>query len=116
MQLRGRQLLDQCHEHAELDYLSIDATVKCAFKIIGQSTYHASAEARNAAVISDDEALYRVLTVRGRTGAVLLITGIKSETSSLVAAALKSGLSDSHRAQVRHVASDNLSGELSSEH
>ena len=92
--------------------ISIDATLKVAMSIKGQASYRSSASVRNQACFGDDEALRRVLTVRGRTGAVLAMQLIKGEDAPEVAFALQSALSEMARAQVRYVMSDSPSLKL----
>ena len=92
--------------------ISIDATLKVAMSIKGQASYRSSASVRNQACFGDDEALRRVLTVRGRTGAVLAMQLIKGEDAPEVALALQNALSEMARAQVRYVMSDSPSLKL----
>jgi len=80
-------LLKTCYREEEFISVSVDATVKIAMGLIGQSSYRCSVEERNAAAIKDDEALRRVLTVRGRTSACLLIRLLKSEKGEEIAKA-----------------------------
>jgi hypothetical protein len=109
---RMSSLLEECHQHQEFRYISIDATVKCMLKVLGQAAFNSSAQARSESAISFEDADYKLLTVRGRTGAVLAMAGIKSEAASKVADELAKHLTDAQRAQVVHVASDNPSPEL----
>ena len=94
--------------HSSNEYLciSIDATLKVAMSIKGQASYRSSAAVRNQACFGDDEALRRVLTVRGRTGAVLAMQLIKGEDAIEVASALEHALPAFGRTQVRYVMSD----------
>ncbi|CAE7360985.1 unnamed protein product, partial [Symbiodinium sp. KB8] len=87
-------LLQECHDHDEFHYLSIDATFKVNLKII------------------EDEAAYRTLTCRDRTGAAVLIGMVRSEKASVIADSLASRLSLAQRTQVQHVASDTPSVEM----
>ncbi|CAE7430977.1 unnamed protein product [Symbiodinium microadriaticum] len=96
----------ECEIKNEFEYLSIDATVKCMMKILGQARFNQSQENRDAAAIDDMNSVYKLLTVRGRSNAVLALRGIKSEASALVADALSSSFSSSQRLQVSHIASD----------
>ena len=54
----------------------------------------------------------KVLTVRGKTGAVVCAAAIQSEAAEHVAAALETATSAEERAQIVHVACDDPSGEL----
>ena len=65
----------------EWKYVSTDATLKvCKHE-------------RDSAPFGDDEALRRLLTVRGRTGGVLLMKPTLSETSELIAQAFQTDFS-----------------------
>ena len=97
---------------SEYTCISIDATLKVAMCIKGQGNYRASAAVRNDACFGDDEALRRVLTVRGQTGAVLAIQLIKGEDANEIGLCLQRSLSTSSRLQVRYVMSDSPSVKL----
>ncbi|CAE7461722.1 unnamed protein product [Symbiodinium sp. CCMP2592] len=105
-------LLQECRDHNEFRYLSIDATFKVNLKIIGQANFHSSQSLRDDAAIPEAEAAYRTLTCRGRTGAALLVAMVRSEKASVIADALANELSLQQRTQVQHVASDNPSPEM----
>ena len=51
--------------------VSADATLKVCMALKGQASYTAKADLCNSACVGDSEALRRLLTVRGRTEAVL---------------------------------------------
>ena len=103
-QQHRRALLDECREHDEFRYISIDATFKINLKVIGQASFHSSQSAREHAVIPEDEAGYRTLTCRGPTA--VLIRVVRSEKAVVVVDALANSLTDEYRPQVLHVASD----------
>lgn len=106
------RLLEQCREAKEFRYLSIDATFKINLKILGQASFHSSAAARSDAIIPEEDAAYRTLTCRGRTGATLVMCGVRSEKARVIANALGTELSDAQRQQVLHIASDAPSQEM----
>jgi hypothetical protein len=106
------QLLEQCFRFDEFMYLQMDCTVRVAFNIRGQASYRASKEVRNSAAIKDDEALRRVLAVRGRTGAVVHLDLVASEESSKLVGALVSSMNEAHRRQTVIIATDNPSFKL----
>ena len=81
-------------------------------KILGQARFNQSQEDREAAAIDDMNSVYKLLTVRGRSNAVLALRCIKSEASALIADALSSSFSSSQRLQVSHIASDCPSPEM----
>ena len=105
-------LMDRCAEAEEFRYISLDATFKINLKIIGQANFHSSVSTRSQAIIPEDEAAYRTMTCRGRTGAALALCGIRSEKSRILADGLKSRFTNAQRAQVLHVASDAPSAEM----
>ena len=102
--------LAQMHARLEADrewlYLSMDATLKLCMKIKGQESYRRPKKARNSAPFGDDVAWRRLLTVRGRSGAVLLMHPLRSEKSEFVADALRESFSESQLAMVEYVSSD----------
>ena len=100
------------HDTSEYTCISIDATLKVAMSIKGQASYRASKRRRNEACFGDDEALRRVLTVRGQTGAVLAIQLIKGEDAQEVAGCLEQCLPHSSRLQVLYIMSDSPSVKL----
>ncbi|OLP79865.1 hypothetical protein AK812_SmicGene39798 [Symbiodinium microadriaticum] len=112
IKVKLQDLLQECEAHTEFEYLSIDGTVKCMMKIIGQAHFNSSQDCRDAAAIPDSDAAYKLLTVRGRTNAVLGLCGVRSEGSREIASGLSSMLTLSQRAQVLHMASDSPSVEL----
>ena len=74
-----RKLLSQCLQHNEFRHLAMDATVRLAMRIKGQASYRTPKEVRESYPAGDAEAKRRVLTLRGRTGAVLAMKPIKTE-------------------------------------
>ena len=84
-------LLQECHDHDEFRYLSIDATFRVNLKIIGQANFHSSQSLRDDAAIPEDEAAYRTLTCRGRTGAALLIGMVRSRRPASLPTAWQEG-------------------------
>ena len=104
--------LNECGDRGEYKVLSIDATVQCLLKVVGMATYRHSAASRSTFPVPEDEAVYKMMTVRGRTGAVVAIQGIKSEAGQHVAELLSRCLSPQHLSQTLHVASDSPGREL----
>ena len=74
--------------------------------IVGQGDYRASKKIRNACAIPDGEALRRVLTVRGRTGAPLLMELIVEENSDCVATCFRKECSTDVLNSIQSIASD----------
>lgn len=105
-------LAAECVEHEEFRYISMDATLRVAMRIKGQAGYRDSAAKRNAALVKDDTALRRVLTVRGRTGAVLVSNLIRSEAGQDIAALLKDTVHSAALQQIEVLATDQPSKAL----
>ena len=93
----------------EYESISLDATLKVCLAIKGQAHYRCSQAERQQAAFGDSESLRRVLTARGRTGAVLLMTAISSESAPDLAAALNSQWVPQAKQQVKFVATDSPS-------
>ena len=72
-------LLDECYNHGEFRSLSVDATFKVCFSILGQAKFNRHRRLREKQAIPDEAAKYRVLTVRGSTSAVVLTELIHDE-------------------------------------
>ena len=96
----------------EFMFLSLDATIKCCMGVMGQESYRAPKHKRDAAPFDDTDSLRRVLTVRGRTGAVLAMIPISSEKAEEVCMALGAVLPAAGLQQVQCVASDSASVKL----
>ena len=105
-------LVDQCADKEEFVCLSLDCTVKIMQKIKGQSHFMEKREVRQSHPIPDEEAMRALLTVRGRSGAVLLLRPLRQESSELICTALRDGLSPRVREQVRYVCVDDASSKL----
>ena len=96
----------------EYTSLSIDATLKVCMVVLGQASYRAPASVRNAACFNDAESLRRVLTIRGRTGAVLGIVPIRAEDAPSVVQAIEQSLSQEALNQVKYISTDSPSAKL----
>ena len=100
-------------EHSqEFLCLSIDATLKVCMTVQGQANFRASAQTRYAACFDDEHSLRRVLTIRGRTGAVLGMVPVPSEESPKIKESLRNLFSNQALFQVRYLATDNPSPKL----
>ena len=73
------KLLDECFDHGEFRSLSVDATFKVCFSILGQAKFNRHRRIRQKQAIPDEAAKYRVLTVRGSTSAVVLTELVHDE-------------------------------------
>ena len=92
--------------------LSVDATLKVCMTVQGQASYRASAAVRNAACFDDGSSLRRVLTVRGRTGAVVAMVPVPGEDAPNVRKAFSDEFSYQALSQVRYIATDCPSAKL----
>ncbi|CAE7834976.1 unnamed protein product [Symbiodinium sp. CCMP2592] len=80
-------------EQDEWHYISMDATLKLCMKLMGQASYRSPKSVRNEAPFGNDVAWRRLLTVRGRTGAVLLLHPLQSESADQVVDAMAQNFS-----------------------
>lgn len=85
VQTLGNDLLSSLEHNDEFMSLSIDCTL---MSIQGQASHRPSSAVRNAACFDDAHSLRRVLTIRGRTGAVVAMHLIPREDSDQVAEAM----------------------------
>lgn len=96
-------------------YLSMDATLKVCLKLKGQESYRAPSEVRNQAPFGDELAWRRLLTVRGRSGAVLLLHPLPSEKSECIISALEECFTAQQLNFVKYVATDSPSAKFHSD-
>ena len=97
----------ECVRHQEFLHLSMDATLRVAMRVKGQANYRASKHDRAQCVVDDTEAKRRILTLRGRTGAVIAMEPIQSEGAEVVEPVLTALLPKAVREQVLYIATDN---------
>ena len=102
----GARLLNDCFLREEFRFVGMDATMRVAMRQKGQATYRRPLEVRNSCVVKDDEALRRVLTVHGRTGAVLMTELVRSEGGGDIAKAFETVVKEEIRHQIEAIASD----------
>ena len=96
----------------EWHYISMDATLKLCMKVMGQAPYRASKKTRDEAPFGDAVALRRLLTIRGRTGAVLMMHPLQSESSEQIVAAMQQNFIAEQLHSVRYVGTDSPSEKL----
>jgi len=72
-------LINDVVAHDGLECISVDATLRCCLSVMGQAHFRSSASTRAQAAFDDQSSKRRVLTVRGRTGAVLGMFAVQSE-------------------------------------
>jgi len=78
-------LRDEAVRHSELEAISIDATLRCCLRVVGQASYRSPAATRAQAAFDDDVASRRIITVRGRTSAVMgMWPAQREDTTSVV--------------------------------
>ena len=102
-----KKMVDFYIDRREFETISIDATIKCCMAVMGQESYRRSAAKRNAAPFDDESAYRRVLTVRGRTSAVLAMVAVPNEKAEEVSLAVSNALPLAGLHQIQCVASDN---------
>ena len=105
-------MLKVLEEAEEWTYISTDATLKTCLKLKGQESYRASKRVRNEAPFPDASAWRRLLTVRGRTGAVLLLEPVRTEKCEDIMEAFEKNFSDIAFQQIRYMATDQPSPKL----
>ncbi|OLP92700.1 LINE-1 retrotransposable element ORF2 protein [Symbiodinium microadriaticum] len=108
MENMNRVLLEQDEWH----YISMDATPKLCMKLMGQASYRSPKSVRNEAPFGDDVAWRRLLTIRGRTGAVLLLHPLQNESADQVVDALAQNFSADQLRAVVHAGTDQPSEKL----
>lgn len=105
-----QQLLDsviqECAKNLESLHLSIDCTVRVLRRAVGQEDFIQPLRVRSAAPIPDEQALRRVLTVVGRTGALAVAECLPTENADHIAEAMRKHLSQDQRLQCQFLSSD----------
>ena len=76
-QKQARALRTAMEDGNEWKYVSTDAILKVCLKLLGQASYRAFRQERESAPLGDEYAFRRLLTVRGRSGAVLMMKPLK---------------------------------------
>lgn len=115
MRLRREHALRECHAHGELEHVSLDGLFRPCRSVVGQADFTESATARSRAAIPDREAIRRIVSVRGRTGAVVCCMATKSESGAEIAQELRQHLPPDCLSAVRTVATDAPSKEVFTE-
>ena len=104
--------LQEFSKEGEFHTLSMDCTVKIALATIGQASQAHVRKRPSTAAFTESEHRRKVLTVRGLTGAVLLLSPVREESANEMAQALKEGITTDHRERVQFVATDKPSGKM----
>lgn len=105
-------LLTLALQQDEYVYVSMDGTFRVCTPLIGQARFNAPAQERAAYPFNDETSYRRVISLRGRTGAVLGLVPANGESAEELARCVASTLTDSARAQVRYIATDEPSNKL----
>ena len=87
----------------EFVHLSIDATLRCVTRAKGQAHYRSSPAVRASAPITDEDALRRVLTIRGRTGATLGMHLARSESAADITKCIQDNVDNTILEQVSEI-------------
>ena len=90
-------------------YVSVDATLRICMKLKGQESYRRPKGVRNAAPFADDTAWRKLLTVRGRSGAVLMMQPVISEKTEHVSEAFTQHFSSTALTMIQYIATDSPS-------
>ena len=93
----------------EFETLAMDGTVKVCLAIMGQAGAAAIREDACAAAMTEEEHFRRLVTVRGRSGAVLALRLVREESSVDVAKNFQECFTLEQREQVRFMSVDNPS-------
>ncbi|CAK9013890.1 Poly [ADP-ribose] polymerase tankyrase-2 (ADP-ribosyltransferase diphtheria toxin-like 6) (ARTD6) (Poly [ADP-ribose] polymerase 5B) (Protein poly-ADP-ribosyltransferase tankyrase-2) (TNKS-2) (TRF1-interacting ankyrin-related ADP-ribose polymerase 2) (Tankyrase II) (Tankyrase-2) (TANK2) (Tankyrase-like protein) (Tankyrase-related protein) [Durusdinium trenchii] len=96
----------ECVANKEYISISIDGTFRICLTILGQKPFNVKKKLREEAAFKDSESIRRVITVRGRTGAVVAMFAAHGEGSDDIAQGLTEHLSKDALLQVRFVATD----------
>lgn len=102
-------LIDECWRHGEFAHVSMDGLFRVTRRLRGQADYRQSKTQRDAAPINDAGALRRVLSLRGRTGAVVMLCAAKDESGEEFAKQLFEHVPANCLDQVRTLAVDRAS-------
>ena len=105
-------LVQECLRHEELLFVGIDTTLRIMLRIKGQARFDAPKQHRMNQPVADSAALRRVLTVRGRTGAVLAMEPVATESSGDIGKAFLATLDPRALAQILYWESDQPSASL----
>jgi hypothetical protein len=105
-------MLAELETNREYVSISIDATLRICLSIMGQNKQTKKTTKEHESAYSTPDSITRILSVRGRTGAVLAMVPMSNETAEEVATALSDSMSDTARQQVRFLFCDNASRKL----
>ena len=109
----SEHLLLECTSHSEFAYLSVDGTVKCTMPLLGQVRPGGKRRrVKEPLFLSPEEAIDTVVTVRGRSGAVVGFWPLLSEKAEHLQEAFKRNLPQTALEQVECLATEAPSSHL----
>lgn len=100
------RLMNQLIMQDELQYISVDATLKVTMPIMGQRPPRMPERGARIAVFAGADEIRRVVTVRGRTGAVLGIWAASGENAAALTNLFRSNFSKDMLRKVLYFAHD----------
>lgn len=107
-----RTMLAGCVAHEEYKVISIDGTFRVCLSVLGQEPFNAGKAVREEAPFHGRESVNRVITARGRTGAVLAMFPAPGEGSEDIKLGLKKYLGIEALQQVMYAVTDAPSHKL----
>ncbi|CAE7517211.1 SEL1L2, partial [Symbiodinium sp. KB8] len=103
----SEHLLLECTSHSEFAYLSVDGTVKCTMPLRGQVRPGGKRRrVKEPPFLSPEEAIHTIVTVRGRSGAVVGFWPLLSEKAEHLQEAFTRNLPRKALEQVECLATD----------
>ena len=99
-------MLSDCVWRGEYKSISIDGAFRICLSVLGQKPFNAGKAEREDAPLHGSASVNRVITVRGRTGAVVAIFGAPGEAAEDLQQGLEKHVSSEALHQVLYVATD----------
>ncbi|CAE7526256.1 unnamed protein product [Symbiodinium microadriaticum] len=96
-------------KHDELQAVSIDCTMRCCLPLLGQVHPRSSKEDKERAAFRGEDARTRVMTLRGRTGAVMVLEPIATDESEACVRTMADRIPSRGLGQIQFVRVDNPS-------
>ena len=95
--------MDKGISHGECASISVDGTFKVCLPLLGQGRFSDPPAVRDEFPFAGDDAYTRVITVRGRSGAVLGMEPAAGESGADIAKCLTTCLPEAGLTQVKHL-------------
>ena len=105
-------LMQECYANNEFASISIDGTFRLCFPLLGQPRFDVPRRLRGKQAIPYQDAMHRVITVKGMTSCVLAVDLTRNEEPAELSALLTKRFPARYRQQIRHVAVDAPSASL----